>query len=115
MYRKKEFSDEEYNKLKKTIDSLFNDPSISYYFSDNWHVRNEKEILTSTGRIYIPDRLLIDKDSGEMVVIDYKTGSKNEEYIIQISEYARILEQMGYRVIKKILLYTQEKNKLQFV
>jgi hypothetical protein len=39
------------------------------------------------------------------VVIDYKTGDPYDIYETQLANYSEIIEEMGYRVIKKFLVY----------
>ena len=38
-------------------------------------------------------------------VIDYKTGVEKEEDQVQIKSYGALLEEMGYQVENKILVY----------
>ena len=67
----------------------------------------------NTGRTYIPDRLLFDKKTDEVVVIDYKTGKEQDKHIKQISDYANALKQMGYKNVKQLLIYTNKKDKVK--
>ena len=60
--------------------------------------------MTSTGKIIIPDRLVIFKDL-TAVVIDYKTGDIYDKHEAQLANYSQIIEEMGYKVVKKILVY----------
>ena len=74
------------------------------YYSSDIEVYNEKEIMTSSGKTIIPDRLVVFKDL-TAVVIDYKTGEPYDKYEVQLAKYSEIIEEMGYRVVKKILVY----------
>ena len=60
--------------------------------------------MTSSGKIIIPDRLVVFKDA-TAVVIDYKTGDPYDKYEAQLANYSEIIEEMGYKVVKKILVY----------
>ena len=65
-----------------------------------------------SGEIYIPDRLLI---KGKKVkIIDYKTGSssKIEIHKSQIDNYANLLKIMGFVDVTKVLIYTEQAEKL---
>lgn len=79
---------------------------IAKYFTANWEVRAEKEILLKTGETYIPDRLVF--EGNEVIIIDYKTGGKEDGHQTQISNYANALKNMGYEVLATDLIYTQD-------
>jgi CRISPR/Cas system-associated exonuclease Cas4 (RecB family) len=55
----------------------------------------------------------LSEDTNEVVVIDYKTGVRQDKHIKQISEYAMALEKMGKSKIKKVLIYTSEPVKVE--
>ena len=50
-----------------------------------------------------PDRLVFNEN--KVTVIDYKTGVEKEEDQVQIKSYGALLEEMGYQVENKILIY----------
>jgi len=90
--------------LSSTLEAIVSHPLLSSYFVSNLDVYNEKEIMTSRGKIIIPDRLVLFKDL-TAVVIDYKTGDPYDIYETQLANYSEIIEEMGYRVITKFLVY----------
>jgi CRISPR/Cas system-associated exonuclease Cas4 (RecB family) len=92
---------------------LLNHNEVKSYFTEDWEVKTEKEILMQNGKTYIPDRLLFSKNTDEVVVIDYKTGVRQKKHIQQISEYAIALEEMGKSNIRKVLIYTSEPVKVE--
>ena len=96
----------QYEKLTKQLPILLKSEKISKYFTTNLEVKTEKEILIETGEVYIPDRLVF--DGKKVIIIDYKTGDKEEEHQIQISNYANALKKMGYRVVETDLIYTKD-------
>ena len=104
-------SAKQFKRLSEELDEIFNDPSVQRFFTNEWEVITEKEILDQSGETYIPDRLLFNNDN--VVVIDYKTGEYNNLYNKQILNYASILNQMGYKKIECYLIYTMKKNKVQ--
>lgn len=63
-----------------------------------------KTILASGGLILRPDQIAIN-DQMEAVIIDYKTGSERSQHQNQLEEYQTILKEMGFKVLKKILVY----------
>ena len=90
--------------LLKALNTIVSHPQLAAYFSSDVEVYNEREIMTSCGKIIIPDRLVVFKDF-TAVVIDYKTGNSNEKHETQLENYSKIIEEMGYKVTKKILVY----------
>ena len=77
---------------------------LKSYFQHNNTVYNEREVLTDEGEIIIPDRLVINS-ANEAVIIDYKTGKPDRKYHQQLEKYADVINQIGFKVQKKILVY----------
>ena len=92
------------DELLSTLDAIVSHPLLASYYSSDVEVYNEREIMTSSGKIIIPDRLVTFKDA-TAVVIDYKTGDPYDKYEVQLANYSEIIEEMGYKVIKKIIVY----------
>ena len=113
VYKNGNCTEKERDHLKKSVSDLLSDIHVSKYFTYKWNVKTEKEILTDMGRTYVPDRLLFDKTSDAVIIIDYKTGIEKEKHVKQISDYAYALIEMGYNNVKKILIYTSKKNKIR--
>lgn len=104
-----DITEEESQKMKKEIQNLLSINSIASYFETGVIVKNELEILTSTGEVLRPDRVVITENNA--VVIDYKTGKKNaQKYHTQMQDYEFALLSLGYHSVKKILLYIQEQE-----
>ncbi|MFT7033006.1 MAG: ATP-dependent helicase/nuclease subunit A [Cyclobacteriaceae bacterium] len=95
--------DEEMNQIKGKLRSIFSIEGVNDWFSDEWEVKSEMSIITETGHIKIPDRVMI-KDKNA-VVVDYKTGEENERNRRQVADYKTILGQMGYERVEGYLLY----------
>jgi ATP-dependent exoDNAse (exonuclease V) beta subunit len=112
-YKAGKCNKQEYEKLEVTIQGLLTHAEIIPYFSSDWKVKTEKEILMENGKTYIPDRLLFSKNLDEVVVIDYKTGAEKPAHKIQITEYASALQLMGYKNIKKVLVYITDEIKVK--
>ncbi|MDF2448736.1 MAG: UvrD/REP helicase [Bacteroidota bacterium] len=102
-----DLSTDEAPKIKQEISQLLSIDSISPYYKPGVTVKNEMEILTATGEILRPDRVVIkNKDA---IVIDYKTGKKNaRKYHAQMQDYEYALLQLGYDSVKKVLLYIHD-------
>ena len=75
---------------------------------------NEAEIFDGAkGRIYRPDRVMIDDAKNEVVVVDYKFGEYTDEahakYQRQVGSYVRLIGEMGYDA-RGYLLYATERK-----
>ena len=90
--------------LKALILEIINHPELNHLYSENNTIYNERDIISKTGKIYRPDRLVIN-NKNEVVIIDYKTGLHNPKYQHQLQDYQDVLEEMEYKVTQKILLY----------
>lgn len=77
------------------------------FFAKDNIVYNERVIIKDGIRNTIPDRVVVNSN-GDCLVLDYKTGKHEQKYIQQVLSYGQSLEQMGYKVIKKVLLYTTD-------
>ena len=80
----------------------------SHWFTSPATVRNEIDILTTTGKTQRPDRIMID---GKIAtVIDYKFGQEHPTiYQEQLRNYTLLLQQMGYTVEAYIVYVAQQK------
>ncbi|PIB33151.1 DNA helicase UvrD [Gaetbulibacter sp. 5U11] len=96
--------------LAHTINGIINTPEVNPYFTNQYTIYNERDIITKTGNIVRPDRLAI-KDN-EAVIIDYKTGLPNPKYQQQLEEYSDILKEMNFTVKKNILIYVNDTIKI---
>nr|WP_262902518.1 PD-(D/E)XK nuclease family protein [Lutimonas saemankumensis] len=92
------------------IRSIINHPDLREYYKPGSKILNEREILSESGEILIPDRLVFDQD--EVVVIDYKTGQPSTSHKLQVENYANVLSKMNYRVKEKIIIYLDKEIKI---
>jgi len=70
--------------------------------------------MTASGTIIIPDRLVLFKDL-TAVIIDYKTGDHYDKYETQLETYSDIVQEMGYKVSKKILVYVNSNIEIKLL
>ena len=99
---------EKLKSLSLVIDEVINHDALKRYFSNEYNIFNEVDIITKTGRQIRPDRLNINKKN-EVIIIDYKTGEHKSSYSKQLIDYESILNEMNYKVINKILVYINEE------
>lgn len=100
-------SDSEKETLCKKINSILKNNTIRNYYSGNYKTKNEAEIITETGEILRPDKVIFDNET--VIIIDYKTGLPDvKKHSKQMQKYSDALQDMGVKNIKKILIYLDE-------
>ena len=94
----------EKDSIQRDIEQLFNDIQIRSWFSVDWKVFNEKDIILPDGSARRPDRVII-KDNNA-IIIDYKFGIiERKEYLDQVKEYGILLKEMGYDGVESYVWY----------
>ena len=93
--------------LKPIIMDIVHHKQLKSVFQPNLTVYNEKDILVPGGLILRPDRIVVNEKQ-EAVIVDYKTGAERPTHQNQIRQYQSILEEMGFNVVKRILVYINE-------
>lgn len=96
--------------LKETINTIINHPELNDYYSTNYTIYNERDIISKSGAIIRPDRLAIKDNTA--TIIDYKTGLPDPKYQQQLETYSDILKEMNFTVDKKILIYVNDAIKI---
>ncbi len=102
------------DELFSTLEAIVSHPLLTPYYSSDVEVYNEREIMTASGTIIIPDRLVLFKDL-TAVIIDYKTGDHYDKYETQLETYSDIVQEMGYKVSKKILVYVNSNIEIKLL
>ncbi|WP_445453538.1 UvrD-helicase domain-containing protein [Flavobacterium sp. 25HG05S-40] len=93
--------------VQKTIQSIVLHQDLTMYFSSQHKIINEKSIIQKEGNIVKPDRMVLTKQN-EIYLLDYKTGSHQSKYTLQLENYQSAIEKMGFKVTKKALVYIGE-------
>jgi len=101
------------DEVRSRIRKILTDPDLAFIFDEKADVRPESEILTPGGHAVRPDRVIL--RGNQAVVVDYKTGRADEKYGTQLLHYAKHLEAMGYKDVKKYLLYLEPEVMLEEV
>ena len=97
-------TEEQKNELRTKIETALEIPEVKRWFSPVWRqVITESALLTTDGRIRIPDRVMV--SDTETVVIDFKFGGHHPEYHDQIKEYAALLSSMKNPLYPNVSAY----------
>ena len=91
----------------KTIQEIVNHQDLTFFFSNEHKILNEKTIIQKEGNIVKPDRMVL-ASNNEIYLLDYKTGSHQAKYTQQLENYKNAIEKMGFKVTKKTLVYIGE-------
>lgn len=90
-----------------TIHEIVTHQDLQSFFSKEHKVLNEKTIIQKDGVLVKPDRMVLTTNK-EVYLLDYKTGIHQNKYTIQLENYQKSIEEMGYKVTKKALVYIGE-------
>jgi ATP-dependent exoDNAse (exonuclease V) beta subunit len=100
-------TEEENSDQQQTIQwlrDLGSHPETAPLFNGSDEIWTEKEILVPNIGSIRPDRVNLHPD-GSATVTDYKTGRERQDHHEQLKEYSRILDEMGIRVKKRLIIY----------
>ncbi len=96
------------NAVEKSIQEIVNHTDLQDCFSGDIEVLNEQTIIQKEGKTIKPDRMVVSKNK-EVHLLDYKTGLHQPKYKSQLENYQTAIEKMGYKVVKKSLIYIGEE------
>lgn len=94
--------------VSSVIKDLVAHPEIKMFFEENDKIWNEQTILRKGTSAIKPDRIVLQSDNKAML-LDYKTGKPEPKHHQQLAEYEATLNEMGFEVIKKTLVYLGDK------
>ena len=102
---------EEQMLIKNEVKAFLSDPKVAVYFAHSRKAKSESEIILPDGRLYRPDRIMLEENS--TIVIDFKTGSFLKSHEEQVKQYIDVLEQMSYPNVTGVLLYLYGEVKVR--
>jgi ATP-dependent exoDNAse (exonuclease V) beta subunit len=97
--------------ISQTINDIVAHSEISSFFQKDKIAYNEKAILLKNGNSIKPDRVVFESET-VVALLDYKTGQFLPKHKIQLENYQIALEEMGFKVNKKTLLYIGEEMEI---
>lgn len=92
------------DQVLQTLKEIVNHAELNVCFDGKHTVLNEQTIVQKKGRVLKPDRVVF-LENKQAYLLDYKTGAVNAKYSQQIQEYQDAIEDLGYTVLKKALVY----------
>ncbi|WP_067034692.1 UvrD-helicase domain-containing protein [Allomuricauda sp. CP2A] len=99
--------------VKQKLMDVVTHPDLNAYFSEDYQIINEREILTVKGASLRPDRIAI--LGREANIIDYKTGKPSTSHKEQITQYADVLKEMDFTIKNVIIVYIDQNINPVFV
>ncbi|SDG79315.1 UvrD-helicase domain-containing protein [Winogradskyella thalassocola] len=93
--------------LKVLVLDVLEHPKLKTYYTSDFKIYNERDIITSSGQLLRPDRLNINSKN-EAIIIDYKTGEAKAFHGAQLNDYEAVLNDMDVKVIHKLLVYIND-------
>jgi ATP-dependent helicase/nuclease subunit A len=89
--------------IREKIIALISRPDIKEWFEEGNEVLNEATVLMPGSGTRRPDRIIL--RDGRTIIIDFKFGDENPQYLNQIRHYRKILTDMGYTRVEAFLWY----------
>ena len=97
--------------LRKLISSAWQgNDQMRDWFTAPWQLKLEEAIYTDQKEIR-PDRVMINPQTNEAIVLDYKFGGWDAKYKQQVGEYMDALRRLGHNNVRGYLWFARE-NKL---
>ena len=94
--------------VEQTIREIIHHADLELFFSKEHEILNERTIIQKEGNMVKPDRMVLNKNN-EIYLLDYKTGAHQPKYKQQLDNYQNAIEKMGFKVVKKSLVYIGDK------
>ncbi len=99
--------------IEQKILAIIHHPKLKEFFTQQYQILNEQEILKANGESLRPDRIAI--ADNEATIIDYKTGKTSPSHKEQITEYADVLKEMNFKIKHLIIVYIDQEINPHFL
>ena len=87
------------------LEALMGNTLVKEWFNTDIRVLKETDILLPSGLRRRPDRIIF-KDN-KVVIVDFKFGKENDHYTVQLREYKKLLNEMGYMETEAFIWYVE--------
>ena len=91
----------------KTLLEVVHHKELAVFFQEGNEIMNEQTIIQKEGGLVKPDRMVLTVNN-EILLLDYKTGVHHNKYQKQLENYQFAIENMGFKVVQKTLVYISE-------
>jgi ATP-dependent helicase/nuclease subunit A len=102
---------QEKDELQARVYQIIENPLVANWFSPEWTIYTEKAILTSSGQLRIPDRVLA--SDTEVIIIDFKFGEMRDEYHQQVQEYMKIVSEIEEKPARGFLYFPDKEEVIE--
>lgn len=103
-YLSGDISSEERENIRQMLLDFIENPLIREWYSKEYRVLNEIQILLPNGKFVRPDRIMVKGDMA--VVVDYKFGEhEDKKYDKQVKAYVDYVRKIGYKNVSGFLFY----------
>lgn len=101
-----ELTTEEKQTVHQLLSQSLSLPEVQEWYSGNYQVLNEQQVLHPSLSFIRPDRVMINAD--QVIVVDYKFGEAAEsKYVKQVQRYVNSIKGMGYANVQGYLFYVK--------
>jgi ATP-dependent exoDNAse (exonuclease V) beta subunit len=103
---------DESGKIEAMLTRALSDEKVCRWFSGEFTILTEAEIIGVSGTVKRPDRVMIKENN--VILVDYKFGKSgySTNHIAQMKEYMALIKQMNYYDVKGYIWYLSE-NRLE--
>lgn len=98
-------------KIEETAGVFFEEGEAIGLFNGVHKVLNERSILLPSGKLLIPDKVMVREN--DVVVLDFKTGKKESKHEKQVRNYKKNLEGIFNQKVIPMLYYTKSNEFIQ--
>jgi len=101
------------DELKTLISSAWKgSPEMRDWFTSPWQLKLEQAIYIDHRELR-PDRVMINPQTNEAIVLDYKFGVWEDKYIQQVRDYMTALTRMGFARVRGYLWFARNNKLVQ--
>jgi len=111
MKEESQLSEDLVEELRKQVSAVIRHQLLRPFFSSNAEIKPEVSILLPEGNLLRPDRVIL--DGNDATILEFKTGKAADWHAKQLTSYADALERMGFKNIKRLLVYIDEQVKVE--
>ena len=98
-------------KIEESARVFFKEGKAIGLFNGVHKVLNERSILLPSGKLLIPDKVMVREN--DVVVLDFKTGKKESKHEKQVRNYKKNLEGIFNQEVIPMLYYTKSNEFIQ--